>query len=493
MELRKGGVKVNNKKNKDKEGLFVNIKKSFSGRTFRSGAYVSIISAVVILLVLLINLIITEFDLKIDLSTQGIYTLTDDTEEYVNKIEDDVTIYYLIEAGNESPMFLKIAEKFDSLSDKITLEQKDPIQYPNFTKEYVDDEVTINSFLVVNNTTNRARYVDYNDMLVNEFDQNTFQMYTVGIDVEGKLISAIQYVTTPDIPVLYYTVGHEENEVGAVYKDTMDRMNITIKPLQTLTIDSIPEDADILFINAPKIDFSDDEMAMIKQYMAAGGNAVIVMDFQAQDFVNLNSLINYYGLQLEKGIICEGDADHYVPMYPHYIVPKMLEHDITKDLYKSNNIVVTPQSSGLTIIDNVRSSLTINPLMETSDKAYSKININSDTLLKEEGDIDGPFYIGVLSSDTYGGVTSNLVVYTAGMIFDDNMISQFANHNLLVNTTSNLAGEMEAISVRARYLYPEPLNITQKPAMFWGALAVIVIPAIIFLAGIVINVRRRKR
>ena len=180
-------------------------------------------------------------------------------------------------------------------------------------------------------------------------------------------------------------------------------------------------------------------------------------------------------------------------MYPHYIVPKMLEHDITKDLYKSNNIVVTPQSSGLTIIDNVRSSLTINPLMETSDKAYSKININSDTLLKEEGDIDGPFYIGVLSSDTYGGVTSYLVVYTAGMIFDDNMISQFANHNLLVNTTSNLAGEMEAISVRARYLYPEPLNITQKPAMFWGALAVIVIPAIIFLAGIVINVRRRKR
>lgn len=483
----------NSDKRKEKEGLLTGIKKSFSGRIFRSGAYVSIISTVVILLVLIVNLIISEFDLKIDLSTQGIYTLTEDTKDYVNKMEDDVTIYYLIEAGNESPMFLKIAEKFHSLSDKITLEQKDPIQYPNFTKGYVDDEVTINSFLVVNNSTQQARYVDYNDMLVNEFDQNTFQFYTVGIDVEGKLISAIQYVTTPDIPMIYYTVGHEENEVGPVYKDTMDRMNISMQPLQTLTIDRIPEDADILLINAPKIDFSDDEMAMIKQYMASGGDAVIVMDFNAHDFANLNSLINYYGLELEKGIICEGDTNHHVPMYPHYIVPKMLEHDITKGIYNTNNIVVTPQSSGLTMIDNIRSSLTISPLMETSDKAYSKVNVNSDTLLKEEGDIDGPFYLGVLSSDTYGGVTSNLVVYTTGMIFDDNMISQFANHYLLVNTTSNLAGEMEAISVRARYLYPEPLNITQKPAMFWGALTVIVLPIIILAVGIVINVRRRKR
>lgn len=478
---------------KSKKGFSVSIKESFTNRKFKSGAYVSIVSAIVILVVILVNLIVTEFDLKIDLSTQGIYTLTKETKEYVDKMEDDVTIYYLIEAGNESPMFLKIAQKFDSLSDKITLEQKDPIQYPNFTKEYVDDEVSINSFMVVNNSTKQARYVDYNEMLVNEFDQSSFQYYTVGVDVEGKLISAIQYVTNPDLPLVYYTAGHEENEIGAVYKDTMDRMNITMQPLQTITMDKIPDDCDILFINAPKIDFSDAEMEMIKQYMAAGGNAIIVMDYQTQDFANLNSLINFYGLQLEKGIVCEGDSNHYVPMYPHYIVPRINEHDITADLYNSNNLVVTPQSSGLTLIDNVRSSLTIEPLMETTDKAYSKVKVSSDTLMKEDGDIDGPFYLGVLSSDTYNGVTSNLVVYTAGMIFDDNMISEFGNYYLLVNTMGNLAGEMETISVRARYMYSEPLNTTQKSSMLWGALTIIIVPITILATGIIINVRRRKR
>lgn len=468
-------------------------KASFSGRNFKSGFYVSIISAVVIALALLTNLIITEFDLKIDLSSEDIYTLTEETKEYVASIEDDVTIYYLIEAGKESPMFQKIAEKFDSLSDRITLEQKDPIQYPAFASEYVDDEVSINSFLVVNNTTKQARYVDYSAMLVQEFSESTYQYHTVGIDVEGKLISAIQYVTNPDLPTIYYTVGHEEYEIGEFFKDIMSRMNVAISPLQTLTVEKIPEDSDVLIINAPTLDLSDSEAEMIKQYMAAGGNTLIVLDYQAQNLENLNSLINYYGILVEKGIISEADANHYVPLYPRYIVPKVLEHDFTANLYNSNRLVVTPTSSGLTIMDNIRSSLSVEPLLTTSDLAYSKIDINSDTLMKEEGDIEGPFYVGVLSGDTYNGVTSRLVVYSSSMIFDDNMLNEFGNFTLLVNTMGNLVGEVETVTVRPRYLYPEPLNITQQSVTILAALTIIVVPLLILATGIVIVVRRRRR
>lgn len=478
--------------NKNKEGFLSGIKASFSGRKFKSGVYVSIISTIVILVVILVNLIITEFDLKIDLSKQKFYTLTDETKEYVSKMEDDVTLYYLAEAGDDL-VFQKIAERFDSLSDKITLEQKNPIQYPNFTKEYLDDEVSLNSFLVVNNNTKQAKYINNSDMIVNEFDQSTYQFFPVGVDVEGKLISAIQYVTNPDLPVIYYTVGHEENELGSVYKEIMDRMNITIQPIQTLLESEIPSDCDILLINAQKRDFTNEEIDMIKKYMEAGGNAIITVDNQAQKLTNLNSLINYYGLQLEKGMVIEGDTDHYIPMYPRYIVPTLIKHDITAGLFNSDNLVVIPQATGLSIRDNVRSSLTIDPLMETSERSFSKVNISSDTLLKENGDIDGPFYLGIVSSDTYQGVTSNLIVYSSGFMFDNNMLSQPGNYYLLVTTIGNLAGEIETISVRPRYFNSESLNITQKPVMYWGTLTVIVIPVIIMAAGVVINVRRRRR
>lgn len=481
-------MKLNMKNNK-------NFKASFSRRSFKSGAYVSIISAVVIVLVLIVNLIVSEFDLKIDLSSEGFYTLTDETVDYVKNMEDDVTIYYLVEAGNEMAMIKRIVEKFDSLSNRITLQQKDPIQYPGFVAEYVgeDIQVQMNSFIVVNNNTKQAKYVDYNDMLVKEFSQQTYQLNTVGVDVEGKLISAIQYVTSKNIPTIYYTLGHEEYEVGQLFKDTVDRMNMAINPLQTYTIQQIPEDCDVLIINAPKRDFSDAETEMIKQYMVSGGNAVIVMDYEAQELDNINSLINYYGIKMERGIISEADSNHYVPLYPRYIVPKILEHDITDGLYNSNRFVVTPASSGLTIIDNIRSSLTVSPLMETSEQAYSKINVNSETLLKEEGDVDGPFYVGIISTDTFDGATSNLVVYTSAMIFHDNMLSEFSNFNLMVNTIGNLAGEVETISVRPRYLYPKPLNITQKSMVFWATVTIVVLPLIILATGSIIVVRRRRR
>ena len=149
-------------------------------------------------------------------------------------MEDDVTLYYLIEAGKEAPMFLKIAQKFESFSDRIALEQVDPIQYPTFSSEYVDDEVSLNSFLVINNNTKRAKYVDYNDMLIKKFSEQTYQLEIVGVDIEGQLISAIQYVTNPKLPTVYYTVGHDEPEIGPIFKDIMSRMNIDIQPLETL-------------------------------------------------------------------------------------------------------------------------------------------------------------------------------------------------------------------------------------------------------------------
>ncbi|HHT89013.1 MAG TPA: GldG family protein [Clostridiales bacterium] len=466
---------------------------SFSRRSFKSGAYASVISAVVIALVLLVNLIINEFDLKIDISSEGIYTLTDNTKEYIKGLEDDVTLYYLIEAGKEAPMFLKIAQKFESFSDRIALEQVDPIQYPTFSSEYVDDEVSLNSFLVINNNTKRAKYVDYNDMLIKKFSEQTYQLEIVGVDIEGQLISAIQYVTNPKLPTVYYTVGHDEPEIGPIFKDIMSRMNIDIQPLETFFTTEMPEDCDVLIINAPTEDFSDSEIETIKQYMAAGGNVVIAVNYLAKDLENLNLLIDYYGVQIEDGIIHEGDPNHFIPLFPRFLVPKVLKHDITDTLYNGGRFVIAPVSSGLIIKSGIRSSLTVEPLLQTSDKAYSKVDISSGKITMGEDDIPGPFNIGLISSDTYEGVTSNMVIFSSAEIFEDNMLADYGNIYLLVDTIGSLVGEIETIAVRPRYLYPKPLNITQKPVIIWATLTIIAAPILILATGIFIVIRRRRR
>ena len=216
-----------------------------------------------------------------DFSVNDLYTLTDETEELLDMLEDDIIIYYLIETGYEAPMFQEIAERYDSYSDHISLEHKDPVLYPQFAYQYIDEETEINnnSFLVVNNSNNRAKYVDNGELMEQEIDYQSFSYYTVGIDMEGRITSAIQYVTDPNLPTIYKTVGHNEEDVGPKFMEILDKQNINLNSLETLKEEKIPEDCDILFINTPRVDFTDTEIEMIMNYMESGGNALIIADF----------------------------------------------------------------------------------------------------------------------------------------------------------------------------------------------------------------------
>ena len=68
--------------------------------------------------------------------------------------------------------------------------------------------------------------------------------------------------------------------------------------------------------------------------------------------------------------------------------------------------------------------------MSTSDKAYSKVNINASTIEKEENDIDIVF-CGLVSYRSIDNITSNLMVFSARAIFDEGVLLGYGNGDLL--------------------------------------------------------------
>ena len=54
-----------------------------------------------------------------------------------------------------------------------------------------------------------------------------------------------------------------------------------------------------------------------------------------------------------------------------------------------------PFAQGITVGDAPRDGVNVSELLTTSDSAYAKVNMNSDQIAKEDGDIDGPFALGV--------------------------------------------------------------------------------------------------
>lgn len=484
-----------NEENKNKS-LIGKIKASFSGRKFRSGAYATILSVVVIVIVLVVNLLVTKMDITFDLTASSKYSLTKDTKEILKNLKDDITIYYMVQQNTSYDEFTdieKIARKYDKLSDKIELVEKDPVLYPQFASQYVDEEVTEGSFIVVDHTTDRAKYIPVTDMIIQQTNYQTFQTRTTGTDAEGRLTSAILYVTSNDLPKLYAVQGHGESDMSQTFTETLDKLNVETETISTVTQSSIPEDCGILYINTPKKDFTDEETTMIKDYLLSGGNAIITADYNSAGLTNFISILEAYGIELSDGVVFEGDINMMYPNYPTALLPEIESHEVTSKANSSNIPILLLQASGLSISDTKKSSVEVKPLLTTSDSAYAKVDVkNITTASKEDGDISGPFYVGLAATDSYNGVESKVIVFSSESTFSDET-SNFANLELLSGTVGFLAGDTSTVSIPSKvfgytYIYPSSVQ-----GLVWGAITVIILPVIIFASGAVICLRRRKK
>lgn len=473
------------------------VKKSFQNRKFRSGAYTAAVSVVVIAIVLVVNIFISRFDWKLDLSSNRIFTLTDATKDFVKGINDDITIYYLVKAGDEYDYYVNLAERYDALSDHITLEYKDPVLYPKFAQTYTDSAVTENSVIVVNNTNGRSKYIDSTEMQETSMDYSTYQTYTTGIDFEGQVTAALQYVTSDECPVFYQVTGHSEQEAGASFSSLISKQNIELKTFTTTKVESVPEDCDGLIIYAPRTDYTEQEVNMIKDYLVNGGKAMIIADYFTNDCKNFVSLLNYYGVEIVDGYIMEADYDHMAYQFAPYIIPEVNSSiDALSNFSSTGSFVVSPYSVGIRTLEAVRSTVTIEDFLTTSDNSFSKADIESKTMSKEDGDIDGPFSVGVAISETYNEVETNLIVLGGPMIPDESTISSpsYANYDLMSSLVSSMSdSEVQALSIPTKSLQSSYLTLTSSQQNFWLYTAFIIIPVIVLITGGVVVIRRRKK
>ena len=111
-------------------------------------------------------------------------------------------------------------------------------------------------------------------------DYQTYSSQTTGFDGEGQITSAIGYVTSEDLPILYTLEGHGEKEMDSTIKEDIEKANMDIQSLNLLTEGSVPDDADCLFIDSPSTDISEDEKTAIIDYLENGGKAMIFSDIQ---------------------------------------------------------------------------------------------------------------------------------------------------------------------------------------------------------------------
>lgn len=473
------------------------LKKSFKSRRFRMGGYQTLVMVIVIVLVIVFNLVINKLNLMVDLSSDQKFTLTEDTKNLAAGIKDTIKFYYMCQEGNQSTQIEKVLEQYDGLGN-IEVVDKDPVVYPNFAKEYTEDEIKDNDVIVVNETRNKSRVVSSADMLVQDIDYTTYQQ-TYTLDAEGQLTAALQNVTSDSSTKMYYTSGHGEGKLSASFTDLLGKLNVEYEELATSSAKTVPEDCNILMINAPEYDLNEDEYTLISDYLKEGGKAMFFLNAAVTDpMTNYNKLISDYGVNVVDGYIIDSEGA-YDDSHPTRFIPVPADHEITADT--SDKMVVVSVARGMTTQSDVRSTLTVEPLLTTADSAYSKVNVKTQTVEKEDGDVDGPFNVAVAIKDVYAentkgqGNATQIVVFGAMDFTSSDVIAtnQFGNRSMILNSISYLSGEeTSTLAIPTRSLNQESVMIQEGDRIFFTVLLVVLIPLILLGVGFAIWFRRRK-
>lgn len=481
------------KKSKEKR---IQNKKNLKHGSYSMGAITIFIAIIVVL-----NLVLQEVPSKyreIDLSTQKLYSIGDQTKKVLKKLNKDVEIYYIAQSGSESSDIQKLLEKYEEGSDHIKVEQKDPAVNPKFVSQYTSDGVSNNSVIVVCGDKNKV--IDNNSLYETTVNYQTYSSEVTGFDGEGQITSAINYVTSDSMPVMYTLEGHDEATMSDTLKDTIQKANIDIQSLNLLTMDSVPDDADILFIFAPAKDISEDEASKIISYLENGGKALIVSNYSSEEMPNFASVLENYGVKTAGGIVLEGDTNHYISQNPSYLLPNIESNDITSSLSSGSRYILMPLAQGIVKSDNYRDSLEITDILTTSDGSYSKVNVEDmQTMEKESDDIDGPFAVGVsITENLDDEKETQIVYYSSEALFNDQMNTMVSGANYeLISASVNWMCESEedsnTISIASKSYDTSTLTIPAADASFWSIFVTAVVPVVILVIGGGIWMKRRKQ
>ncbi|HIY07151.1 MAG TPA: GldG family protein [Candidatus Evtepia faecigallinarum] len=475
-------------------------RKAISTRSFRVGGYSMAAAAIVVVIAVVANLLVNALPAsatQFDTSQGAMYTLSQETTDLLAGLEEDVTVYWIVQSGQEDETLSTLLDRYTGRSDHLILEKKDPDVAPGFLSEYVTGTVYNNSLIVTSDT--RDTYVSYEDIYTYEYSDD-YTSYNVSFNGESALTSAIDYVLRDTLPKVYTLTGHGEEDLTASFQAAVEKQNVDLEELSLLTSQSVPEDADCLLVCGPASDISQSELEAIQDYLDEGGDLILLTDplQDGEERPNLDALMAQYGMSAAEGIVVEEDTSNYALGSPVYLLPDIQSHTITAPLVDGGYYIFLALAQGLVLDEDTGEDLVVESLLTTSDQAYSKAaGYGMETYSWEGGDTKGPFSLAAAATKTLDdGQESHVLWISSTALLDDQYNQQVsgANQDFFLNCVNwTCEGEESSMSIHAKTMTTEYLTISASTASLLTLLVVAVVPLCYLGFGLRVWIRRRRQ
>lgn len=479
-------------------------KLNLNTKYLKTGGYSVLVSVIAIAIIIVINLFVNALPTtwtQFDLSAGDMLSVSEESEKIVSGIETDVKVYYIAQHGSEDSYVTTMLDKYKAMSKKLTVEQIDPALNPNFL---TGDRLNVTEGSLIVESEKRSKIISSFEIYYPGYTEDDLYQYyyqygqmpqATGFDLENLMTTAVSYVTTDVLPIVYNLTGHGEMALSEAYKGYLTSESMELKELNLATLEAVPEDCDAVLICAPEKDISEDEANRLLDYLKKGGRLLYVSYFaytMETEHTNLASVLKYYGLEASKGVIYEGDSKAHYPQMPFMLLSSYGTHEIVTPL--NGYYMFLGYCQGINETDDKRDTVTVTPLLSTTDKAYAKLNIKSETVEKEEGDIEGPFDYAVAVTDkNEDGSEAKLVWVNSPMFIDEGSDVYGTVEAMFKNTFGWMCDKAESISIPAKQLEQERLTVNEAQGNLLSVIFTIVIPVAVVGIGFVVFFRRRSK
>src|SRR5580658_2118619 len=379
---------------------FPNIRDYFSKRSSQLGTNTSILTLGVVAILVVVNYLGQEHHKRFDVTSEKLYTLSDQTKKIVQGLKKDVTI---IRFGKTPDQGLDdLMAEYKNLSPHIKFQNVDPQEKPEIAKEYGATHMGD----IVAASGDRKEHIEPG---------------MAGQPSEQDITSTIMKITRDKVKMVCFVTGHGEKSLadneGAGYSAVdqgLKREGFNTNSVNLVSSGSVPSDCDVLVIAGPTKALFPQETEMVSKYLDDGGKALIEEDpisEKSQQNPNLESIYQAWNINVGTNVVVDvSGVGRYLGTGPAApVVIDFGDSPITKNL--KGGMTFFPLARTVSIADKNKTEALDTELLKTSARSFTIPNLDQkEVKCDPKTDTAGPLSLGVAANRASVGKEGRLVV-----------------------------------------------------------------------------------
>lgn len=485
------------------------MKNIFNNRRFKYGGFATLIAVGFIAAVIIINVIssvlVDRFPLSVDLTQDKVFELSDDTKGFLNTLSTDVEIIVLtdkqeyLNAGEYFAQAITVLDNYAKFSNKVKVSYVNVVNDPSLAAKYPDLQLSSNDILI--RSDKRTKKIAVSDLFNISSDQYGGQTIASS-RAEQALTSALVGVTADETVLVDFISGHDE-VTGSGLDGILSSNNYDTVTTKLLSEDIKPE-AKFVVINAPKRDFTPEEIKKLDTYLDNGGklgkNLLYFADAQQPALPNLEAFLVEWGIQVGAGTVYETDTNKLASSTnPFYAFTEYGGDEYIGTLKDRSLDILMPYGRPITPVFEGKGTITTTKLLNYSAGSRLYPADAPEGYTPSENDQKGPFGAVVQAKklDYVGtdAIISKVIVFSSSLGVDQSITSSpvVGNGDYVASIFNDISEKKTSIVVLPKTVGAAQLQINGAQIITLGVVFVILLPLAVLVFGIVIWFKRRNR